>query len=284
MTDAAAGGLAAVVGGRRGHGLALRFVAEQLLAKRGILAALQALDGVLSTAKAQFHGFGILAGQIHGALLAGHCVYVVTEDGVAGLALVSVVEVVPRREVGAVLRTRHQGVDLRPVHIRSAGGNGIPHQDSLATANPAANPHMMRKVVAEAREKGAGRAVVAVVVEHGQLLGSVIGEVLPVDPAQIDAFEQRRDDVAGERCVPDGEGVVAGRRLRAFTVGGDDQGRVVHYANLADGGPFLDLERALDPRHDVLVFGIMKVDPAKGAGGLLGARNCRSRAKDSQND
>ena len=62
------------------------------------------------------------------------------------------------------------GIDLRPL---DAGGRvGAPHGRSLAAANPAGGPAVLRKVVVEGGEVSVGGAVAAVVVEDGQLLGT----------------------------------------------------------------------------------------------------------------
>ena len=90
--------------------------------------------------------------------------------------------------------------------------------------------------------------------------------------------------MAGERDIPDGERVVAGRRLRAGTIGGDDQRRVVDQTNLADRSPLLNRQRTRDPGNDVLIIGIVKVHPAKVAGGLLRAKGKNKSQRSGSNN
>ena len=96
---------------------------------------------------------------------------------------------------------------------------------------------------------------------------------------------QRSHHVAGERDVPNCERVIAGRRLRTGAIGGDHQRRIVDHADLADRRPFLHGERARDPGNDVLIFWIVKVDPAKCARGLLRAkRNSKDQRRGNSDE
>ena len=104
--------------------------------------------------------------------------------------------------------------------------------------------------------------------------------MLPIEPAQVDAGDQRSHHVAGERDIPNCERVVAGRRLRTGAIGGHHQRRIVNDADLADRCPFLYRERARDPGNDVLIFGIVKIDPAECARRLLSAKgNCKGQRR-----
>src|ERR1700691_4995899 len=96
--------------------------------------------------------------------------------------------------------------------------------------------------------------------------------MLQVKPAKVYAGDQRRNHMAGERDIPDREGVVAWRRLRIGSIGGYNECRIVDQANLANRCPFLNRQRTRDPGDDVLVFWIVEVHPAKVAGRLLRAK------------
>ena len=63
------GGLATVIGWGRGDRFALRLLhSRELDARRRVLPALKALDGVLAAAESRLHLFGIVAGKLDGAV------------------------------------------------------------------------------------------------------------------------------------------------------------------------------------------------------------------------
>lgn len=286
MADGRWRGLAAIVGRRSGHGPALGLLIQHLLADLGVLPALKALHSILPAAKTKLHGIGVVAREFDCALQAAERVHVIAEERVAGRLDLAVFKVIPGAEKSAAIGFCHHCVDLRPIDAaRGARPGRIPDENSLSAAQPSRRPHVVGNVVIKSRKVRAGSAIVAIVIENGQFLGRIRLKVLPIEPAKVDAGDERSHDVAGERDIPKCEGVVAGRRLRTGAIGGDHERRIVNHANLADRRPFFYCERARDPGNDVLIFGIVKVDPAKCARRLLRAkRNCKSQRRGKSNE
>ena len=249
---------------------------NQLLADCRVLAALEAVDHVLAAAQAQFHVVELLAGQFSRAVSAGDGVAVEAKDVVVRLFLLAVVNVAPDVERSMAIALSHQCVELRQVN--AGGGIRIPHGNALAALYPAGGPCVLLGVVVEGGEVGGGGAVAAIVKEGDQVVLKAVGEVLPAEDAQVDAGEQQGNGVAGERGAEHAEGIVSRQRLGRLAIGGDDQRGVVFNADLADGRPTLNGEGAIDPDDDVLIFGVVKIDPAKGVGRLLrGERGCQGK-------
>ena len=155
------------------------------------------------------------------------------------------VEVVPGAHELAAVGLGEESVELGQVD--ALGRTGAPDGRGLGAAHPAGCPHVVCHVVVEGGEEGGRGALVAVVVESGQFARMAIVKEHPVEQAQVDALDERRDDMAGEREAPDGEGVRRGRRLRRGAQRGDDQSRVVLDADFANRRPFLADRGSADP-------------------------------------
>ena len=205
MPDFRRRGLAVVVGGRSGDGLALGVCFERHLAERGVLAAHEGGDQALRTADARLHGIDILAvAEQLCALLAGERVEIVAGDDVFRL-LLAVVDVIPGAHHGAAVGLGEQSVELGEGdalrHTRT------PDKGGLGAAHPASGPGVALHVVVEGREVGGGLGVGAVVVESGQLARMAIVKEQPVEEAQVNSLDESDIAMIGEGEAPDGEGV-----------------------------------------------------------------------------
>jgi len=245
VTGAGRLGLAVIVGRRGGDWLALDVLLEGLLAEWRVLAALQAWNNILSATEPLLHGLGFLAAEQLSALQAADGVEIVAKDTIPGRIVWAVVEVIPCGDQLPAVRLVHERIDLGPCD--ALGGTCAPDGHCLGTAHPTRHPHVGRMVVVEGSEEGGRRAVGAVVVKSAQLPWLAVGKKHPVQEAQVNTFKQGRNHMTGKRDIPDGEGVRCGIRLRSGAQRGDDQGRVVLDADLANRGPLFRLERALDP-------------------------------------
>src|SRR5579871_1485671 len=262
-------GAALVVGGRGGGRAAFGAGMDGLLAQ-GVILAAGNVSGALEGAEALLHGIGFFAAEDLGGFEAAGGVEIVAEYEVFGRLLLAVVEVVPGADHFTAVGSGEDGVDAGKGD--AFRGGAAPDGNGLAAMDPAGVPDVLGAVVVERGEVGGGSAFAAVVVERADLGRADIGELHPVEPAEMDAFQKRRDGVRGEGRAPDVKGVGGGRGLRAGAHSGDDESGVVKHSDFADGGPFFGLHGARHPGDDVLLILSLGVEVHPAEGILLGAK------------
>src|SRR5450631_1948467 len=124
----------------------------------------------------------------------------------------------------------------------------------------------------EGSEVGGWLAVPAIVIENAQLSRVASDKKQPINQAEFCARENRGERAIGEGNAPYSVSVEICRRLRCRAKRSNYERSIVFHTDLANGSPLFAIERTRHPDNHVLILGRMKVNPAKGIGGLRAAR------------